>query len=306
MMTGFISIIPIIFSFMSFAAVSTYLIKDLSFIATHGKAFNNINDNSRTSSSSLRVPKKYFSHFYITGCIISLLCFILSIHIGSKSSESNELRHLAITLFGLHCLHRYLECKCITKYGASTIHLAGYLVGLFHYIIIPLSMLYSEQSAHITLLFTNISDDFRQYYLLFMIFLFVMSSMSQYICHYILYQLKLNSYSGTKIGVNLPLKRIESCRLVEDSKKIDNKHDIIYQLPSGFLFNYICCPHYTMEIIIYIVLYNINPTITQASILMWVCVNLSVTASVQYTWYYKHYMYEMKRRGIKRLVPFIW
>ena len=302
MMAGFISIVPIIFSFMSFAAISTYLIKDLSIIATHGKAFNNIdNDNNKSFLSSLRVPKQYFSHFYITGCFISLICFILSIHNGSKSSESNELRHIAITLFGLHCLHRYLECKYITIYGTSTIHLAGYLVGLFHYIIIPLSMLYSEQSVHITLLFTNISDEFRLYYLLLMIFLYVIASMSQYICHYILYQLKLNSYSGTKIGVNRPLIRIESCRLVEDSKS-----DTIYQLPPGFLFNYICCPHYTMEIIIYIVLYNINPTITQASILMWVAVNLSVTASVQYTWYNKHYMYEMKRRGIRRLIPLIW
>jgi len=84
-----------------------------------------------------------------------------------------------------------------------------------------------------------------------------------------------------------------------------------YQVPPGKLFQFVVCPHYTAEVVIYICFAVlaapqgswVNGTMVAA--LIFVVSNLGVTAIGTRQWYLKHF--NPAKIGVRaRLIPFIW
>lgn len=84
-----------------------------------------------------------------------------------------------------------------------------------------------------------------------------------------------------------------------------------YQLPSHPLFPNIICPHYTLEVLIYIFLSILAAPSrrivnwTMASAVVFVAVNLGVTAHGTKDWY-THRFGKEKVKGRYKMVPWIW
>ena len=84
-----------------------------------------------------------------------------------------------------------------------------------------------------------------------------------------------------------------------------------YQMPNHHLFSDVLCPHYSCEVIIYLLLsrlaspagHEVNWTLASATIL--VAVNLGVTAVGTWDWYLQRFGPE-KLKGKKRMIPGIW
>lgn len=79
-----------------------------------------------------------------------------------------------------------------------------------------------------------------------------------------------------------------------------------YALPKEELFEYVCCPHYTAEIALYLSFCLMLPcTAAMWLLLMWVVMNLSVVANRQFEWYIEKYKEEVSPSWC-RLLPGVW
>jgi 3-oxo-5-alpha-steroid 4-dehydrogenase 3 len=84
-----------------------------------------------------------------------------------------------------------------------------------------------------------------------------------------------------------------------------------YSLPEGGLFNYLICPHYTCECLLYLSLAIIaapegklyNRTLTCA--MVFILVNLGVTANGTKAWYSKRFG-QIKVRGRWKMIPLVY
>lgn len=78
-----------------------------------------------------------------------------------------------------------------------------------------------------------------------------------------------------------------------------------YGLPTGGLFDYVCCPHYTAEVTIYTGLSVVQGfTWTSAWLIAWVLVNLAVTARANRAWYLAHFASFPRSRAA--IIPFLF
>jgi 3-oxo-5-alpha-steroid 4-dehydrogenase 3 len=170
-----------------------------------------------------------------------------------------------------------LECLYITDFGESEIHIAGFVVGILHYILVPISILLSihEHSPQYQGSERRIAATLAAYSL---------SSYYQYRCHYILYQLKRSGKKTTEVST--------------------------YSLPREGLFRIVCCPHYMMEIILYIALWQTLPqSLTLLLIVLWTLSNLSVMAYKQYCWYFDNFPNDFidgDKKYWRILIPGVW
>lgn len=84
-----------------------------------------------------------------------------------------------------------------------------------------------------------------------------------------------------------------------------------YQLPSHPLFRNLLCPHYTCEVMIYLLLSLLAAPVgrycnwTLASATVFVAVNLGVTASGTKDWYEQRFGAEKVKRR-RRMIPWVW
>ena len=122
---------------LSFCAILTVCVPALHSISTHGKrqiktALARSSSFTTRMNVYLQVPKRYFWHMYLLG-LISVICMI--------ATSPNEFYHISpehfliLTLWTVHLTRRLLECHFITIYSDSTMHIAGYVAGLLHYVL---------------------------------------------------------------------------------------------------------------------------------------------------------------------------
>jgi 3-oxo-5-alpha-steroid 4-dehydrogenase 3 len=146
----------------------------------------------------------------------------------------------------------------------------GYICGIVHYIIYPFSLFLNSGTELVASTETVVLA----------IGLFVVFSVLQFRMHRILYNLKL--------------------------KKLNQQNEE-YVLPLGELFDFVTCPHYSCEIMIYFSFAVLTCRQPSDFIpLLWVVVNLSVVASKQFEWYEKRFRTQVKHRQLKRLIPLVW
>ena len=101
--------------------------------------------------SQFRVKKSFYLHFYILGAINGLAFIIVSYnysetimnmeHEGTTKYKFPIVCIFSTLLWEIHVVRRLFECIFITKFGTSTIHVSGYIVGIVHYLFVPVSLL---------------------------------------------------------------------------------------------------------------------------------------------------------------------
>lgn len=251
-------------------------------------------------------------------------------------------------LFEIHCLRRLLECLFITEYGSSSMDISAYFVGIVHYIFTPLCLLFallqsdsnsfqnSEKRGQTYLRILSLFlymigsiSQFRSHNILYCLKNRRIKSMNLFNCAGNLKDCKESIIST--LGRDDPVVKFidrdcdknigkrnvayesnhicgdnNSCSNLNDDEILSNTH--YYSLPEGFGFEYVSCPHYTSEIIIYISFWVLSPSsVSLLAMTLWVICNLSVVADSQFVWYKKHFPEEIKKRkGWKRIFPYIW
>ena len=166
-------------------------------------------------------------------------------------------------------LRRYLECIYLTIYGDSKMTIIVYAGGLAHYFVAPWTLLVSADIHFATwskLLWVRLIS----------IAIYAMASLLQCRQHEVLYRLKRRNPRGP------------------------------YTFPCDSLFAYVCCPHYTCEIFIYLSFWVLSGGRTSVSLLcLWVITNLAMMADRNYRWYYVHFKGVVPSHW-KRLIPYVW
>ena len=336
----------IIFLSLGTFAAAVPLIPFLQNLSCHGKrislqAARHSDENSaRTSKATIfSVRKSLFVHMYAVGVVWGAICFSRAVIIATENVMSSTANCYfscvclqGTLMFEIHCMRRLLECLYITAYGSSSMDVSAYLVGIFHYISAPSCILYSllnHDHQHANERITALQILLR----LLSLLLYAVGSASQFQCHRILFNMKrsgenISTLDFMKDKSNVvvrhpPLERIikfnDSCdkssgATVNDecasSNPLHVDHTIksVYSFPVGFGFDYVACPHYTAEIIIYISFCMLAPSsIPLLCLLLWVLTNLSVVAESQYQWYNKNFQKEVSlKKGWNRLIPGVW
>lgn len=278
-------------------------------ISCHGKMNANRCNNESESSiisfdiSTFYISKSNFKHMYIVGF---LLCLTLQYYSCIDKLSSN---HLLLSLFTAQTFRRLWESYNITMYGTSNMHVFGYLAGLLHYIIVPLAIYTTKSDAihdHMMMHCPFYSHSLSNYSssnsimsncrIFAALLLFTYSSYHQYKCHGILYNIKKKKEPYTSSNSQLQ----SSCSSSGSSST--------YGLPRGDLFDYVCCPHYLTEILIYVSFILIHPTsIVLYCLLVWIASNLCIVAIQQHAWYTNNFQYSKSYpANWKIMIPYIW
>jgi hypothetical protein len=156
-------------------AILVGFVPGLKVIGQHGKMQNeNYGDtiNSDPINKLFYLPKKRFVDFYLLGFLVTLICCIATF------VYRHELP-LGLLLFQFHICRRIYESITITSYGDSKMHVGGYLVGLLHYILAPLSLSVAATEAKSLSAIGYV-----------IVAAFLIANWLQYKYHYILYLLK--------------------------------------------------------------------------------------------------------------------
>ena len=80
--------------------------------------------------------------------------------------------------------------------------------------------------------------------------------------------------------------------------------------PTGLGFDWVYCPHYTAEIVLYVSLALLLPRSGAVqAMLLFVAANLAVVADRNYAWYLQHFPRHAKdprHKHRRRLLPFLY
>lgn len=129
-------------------------------MALYGKMRMNI---PRSWINRFEVPKQLFTHFYIVGIVSLGLVW------WGYQQEGNEIDVVFFILLLSHLIRRLYECLYVHRWRSkSRMHIAGYLVGVLHYLFLPF-VFYSyktidlKQPRIILLLLFNFWAQYQQY-----------------------------------------------------------------------------------------------------------------------------------------------
>jgi hypothetical protein len=257
---------------------------------------------------NLKVPKSYFTYMYVWGLvwasavgmllgnnIVLFVCPdsassyhtmtipLYSAHVIPNERVLESVSALLGTFWIAHLIRRWLECIFITSYGASEMSLFGLLCGLVHYTLVPITFLTFASCE------ANLWSCTRSYGI------FLFGNLMQNSYHFQFYRLKQRMLESRQLSF------------------IDRSH---YSVPRGGLFEYVCCPHYTSELIIYI---SFMCSITYDAIsshpirfaglftmFIWVLSNLSVTAKRSLLYYKNSHPSSAIPNDWRCILPFVY
>ena len=272
----------------------------------YGKAAES---HHRKASTLLpKVPKSWFAHFYVWALVVNgplWLCAFRLYILGNPMQESalkwldfvstskrihatsSEATFLVLTLFMIHVLRRLYECIHVHKSGAK-MNVLHYLLGFVHYGLIGSAVLSeapgfcaktAQLHRHGKIEWISFEADFKRnftYAQIAAFILFLWASKHQMACNRILADLRKH----------------------ED----DNRG---YFVPRGDWFEYVSCPHYLAEILIYCsfcVALGVGHQTGQL-LLIWVAANQIISALMSHFWYQDKFDdYPSKRRAI---IPYL-
>ncbi|KAJ2084560.1 hypothetical protein GGI09_007213 [Coemansia sp. S100] len=266
--------------------------------------------------ASCTVPKNLFSQFYCVGAIVGGLLTIdtiawcdsqavpelpatdvgFFIHryiafeqwlLGAAQSEvptayPSKLAVLALVLFTVHVLIRLKECVYDQPSTDARMHIGQYAVGIVFYVFTPLAVVADSYYSPGWVAQSSWTAPVG-------VAIYIYASIHQWRCHQILYSLRRRCIDNKSTPH-------------ESSTKLDS-----YAIPTGDLFNYVSCPHFLCEILVYVSLWMV--TDCQATSLLWVAgwtaINLGITARESQQWYQTRFGagYPHDRRA---LIPFVW
>lgn len=304
--SNLISLLTLIWVFFILGSLLVNYIPYINCVSCHGKLYNKnsiynkVYDETSSRScfnnflvmkfNNLYISKEKFSHFYYIGFFFTLVLIFIN--------KIQNINNISLILFLLHNLRRIFETFFITSYEninylilmkkkekmsnvskdnlSSKMHIGGYLCGLTHYTLTPLTL-------HLANFGYNYENIF--FYQIFVILLFILFNYVQYSSHFILFKNK-----------NELIDKYFQNNISEDTK-------IVYTLPTKGAFKFCSCPHYFSEIMIYLSLFLLNyKSFCIFFLFLWVLSNLTVVS-------YNHYTYYLNNNNINLsyiLFPFIW
>ncbi|KAK9811791.1 hypothetical protein WJX72_010154 [[Myrmecia] bisecta] len=257
------------------------------------------------------VPQHWFAHFYAVGvaCNTAVLLGLLLFPTVSAASftffSEWGLSCLALVLLEVHLMRRLAETVLLMHYPPNArMHLIAYVFGMSYYLVLPLSCLSKS-------LYHRVGEDtqwqsppcwtepFRTavpeliralrphaWQAVLATCIFLLGNGLQHHSHRILASLRPDS-SG------------KQARGQADGTDY-------YKLPMGGGFEYVSCPHYLGEIIIYAgLLVLLGPQrLLPWLMLTWVVANLLLAAGPTHRWYRRRFkQYPSRRRAI---IPFLY
>eukprot|EP00970_Alexandrium_tamarense_P008953 scaffold1752_cov197-Alexandrium_tamarense.AAC.18 len=270
------------------------------------------------SNDRFTVNKARFVDFYSTGIVTTTFLVYHALYVDQYSKDNIDQWLSSTCLLLTHLIRRFCECMWVqNSQFSSRMHLSGYLLGVVHYlclpfVFVPLVVERSEGNGS-----CRLQSSIQSRYL---------TSIAMIGCLYFQYQ----QYRHHSILASLRSRNTAS------AKKSS------YSIPSGGLFEYVTCPHYMSEIMIYFmfagmlalqskcgcvggdevksivsatpfkVLGNGATSVllrlynsTHWIVLLWVATNLSISANKSHAWYLNQFgeVYPINR---KRLLPLFW
>jgi 3-oxo-5-alpha-steroid 4-dehydrogenase 3 / polyprenol reductase len=224
---------------------------------SHGKAATSSSVNKNNFSranwiTKLTVSKSFFWHFYAFGLLFSIAFIIFGVHPS-----------IPAILLAIQCFRRMLECFWLMP-GAkrSQMHLIHYMIGLSYYPALLLSFHFQESELNY-----------------FWIALFIVASVFQCYCHWILGSSRRNLL---KEGMHRPLNHA--------------------------IFKFVHTPHYLAELLIYTSiagLFRFSPL--SILNLVWITSILGVSAKNSADWLCDAWKYKSHKNFCKYLmIPFLF
>jgi 3-oxo-5-alpha-steroid 4-dehydrogenase 3 len=335
------TLITPVYAVLTLVALSSLAVPFLQDLASHGKT----RDTSSTSASiqqqhryrssaaffrslvrrlshgeEFLVPKKLFLHFYVCGLLSFVVLYLGAYFAAPTPMDRNpSLSHsTTLVLLLIHLSRRLYECLHVHEWTShSKMHLAGYLVGILHYILLPF--------VFISMPCSHRNDDKEDTPVSSLYFRDSKSSSSQWViitaaslfCLWAQYQ----QYRHHCLLARLRSPNIDN-KITSKSKSNAKPAKTVYSLPVGGWFRFVTCPHYLAEILIYVAFAVLLEMEMQRQIqihrdhsvhirrfryfflLAWVATNLTVSALLNHKWYTKH-IPNHTQLGRKAIIPLI-
>lgn len=205
---------------------------------------------------------------------------LITLRNSNCDHDEDALAALCILLYTIHLTRRLFESFFVHDYSTSSVQsVVVHLLGIGFYIVAVVSMftdtcLLSSHSSH-----NRFSSIFE---------LFSRLSIVQYLLVALFF---LAMFAQNSIH-----RSLRDLRLLNSSSS--------YLLPQGGAFCYVCCPHYTSEIMIYLALALLRSHMLQTLTLIWTASNLIVTGQRQLRWYTDKFR-ERVPRNWKSVIPFV-
>ena len=260
-----------------------------------------------TSNELFLVDKQLFLHFYVFGIIATATLWIIG-QGGVPSQDIFVLHNVPVGLLLAHLCRRAYECIYVHAWGSGKMHIGGYFLGLLHYAFVPFVVVDSDWCCAKGGEDIDVEHQLPKMRIQMVIgaLLCCYGQAQQHMHHKIL------------------------ARLRKSSEKTSH-----YSIPMGLWFNYVSCPHYFAEMLIYAafvimlnplggntsippcdILESANLQVLLTSILwlrsckhlvlfVWVTTNLTMSARTSHTWYLSRFGSKYPRHR-KAIVPLIY
>jgi len=251
------------------------------------------------------IQKRYFICFYVFGIVhLLILASFLSTEprraAGDHRAAFDVLERPTIAVIALHLIRRVYECIFVHQWKFdSKMHVSAFLLGMFHYFLLPLVFVEvpscwreASTSDDAVLGGERLSQSTQWRPMTILVFGFCMWAQYQQYRHHALLALFRSSSSYSEAA---------TCHGVG-----------IYALPRGGWFQLVSCPHYLAEILIYLSLTILTELERQPNndnsflswlLLLWVTVNLSVSALESHAWYEQRFP-DYSKLGRRAIIPF--
>ncbi|XP_062054803.1 polyprenol reductase isoform X2 [Lepus europaeus] len=251
------------------------------------------------------VLRRYFSHFYVisvlwNGFLLWLLTQSLFLAAplphwlhgllrllgatqvqGPAGGEGALSALLVLVCVWLHSARRLFECCFVSVFSPAAMHLVQYCFGLAYYVLLGLTVLSQAplDGHHVYVIGKNLLRQARWFHILGVL-MFVWSSAHQYKCHVILGNLRRNK-AGVVIHCN-------------------------HRIPFGDWFEYVSCPNYLAELLIYVsmaVTFGLR-NLTWWLVIAYVFCSQTLSAWLSHKFYRSKFVSYPKHR--KAFLPFLF
>mmetsp|Transcript_22281 Transcript_22281/g.61892 ORF Transcript_22281/g.61892 Transcript_22281/m.61892 type:complete len:358 (-) Transcript_22281:55-1128(-) len=242
------------------------------------------------------VPKRFFAHFYILGFVSMALKVACEVYCnGGPQGQQQQQSPVAVSpvslvlrfVMILHIARRYWECIAVHVWNShSQMHVAGYVVGLLHYLCLPWALFPHRKDTTI--------DGVDYFRVILAGCVAIWAQYQQHRHHVLLANLRRpNTNRATTTTTAAFSEDKESGRTT--SSVPPAPHQRLYQFPRGGWFQWLSCPHYFAELLLYTSLYAMaaggSPhgsalTTRRVGLLwLWVATNLMIMARESHVWY---------------------
>ncbi|VDM33821.1 unnamed protein product [Hydatigera taeniaeformis] len=293
-------------SFVSFATIWLYRFPQMGnsvFLFRTIFLFGKCAPNYGRIYTVLQVPKRFFVHFYVTAVIVSLSTILFVLHCHSKRLEE-KFNAIAVMLWqfcctgssiganiGLfvmfcHALKRLYENLYVHLFSDSKMSIAHYFIGHFFYLTMSPCIYWSSQYAGYSttaILLDFILDKRGMVAIIAYIFLAFLTMALQH----------------------LVMRQLASTRLRASKGYSFLERRNAYLMPEGYMFTYVTCPHFSLEITLYMLTHAFLGLrwMPFTAVLLFVLSNQLCSAVINHLWYLENYPKFAQSR--KMLIPFV-